>query len=565
MRKLIAFALSLIFYVSILPWSNAEYFSTRHHNATSDNGVLSGFDNGTFNSSVRAPVIGSTSHTDNVYANKVVARSPCKDVESYNTALTGTAIQNAIDNASAGDRVCLDPTKTYSITAPITITKALTLTLGWAKLQATTAIDSIIQIGSGLATFTGPVMVERGTIDGNGLADSGIKITTSPSYKLDLEHLKVINNNMGLNFYGADNQTITNVNVVGLLTNKNNYGAYFDKAGNGASFAQFTFMYPAFGDNTACVYAVNGSTGLIIVGGHSQPQDGGSGIVLDNSATITLDEHYIEPFTGHPSLSLANSSTARIIGGLANSMTLDNSSFASVMNGNIYTYTVDNTSTLSYSGYTRPNAVGYTSTPAITGKMSDTTTWGDPYWPAKGTGGAILQKGYRYTDKYGVVWTATTSGNSTSVARFSAMDGKIIIPITDNTYADGAIIWFPQEDFVVTNVSLVVTEAWADGTDVGIYRLASYPSDNTTRTYSYIDNNQGAAASLTLGAVITSGKNTGADNVFVDSGELFLSGVPVSAVSDGITGKSSLRWHTDGTWSAGAGYIVIRGYYLKYN
>ncbi len=77
-KKTTAFLLTLLFYASILPWTGrAEYYNHHAHDITSDTGNLSGFDNITATTRVRAPNIGAAAGTDNgAFKNLTVTGTP---------------------------------------------------------------------------------------------------------------------------------------------------------------------------------------------------------------------------------------------------------------------------------------------------------------------------------------------------------------------------------------------------------------------------------------------------------------------------------------------------------
>lgn len=159
MKRWITASLALLFYASLLPWTNAEYYNYNTHNITGDNtGRLQNMS------------IGSASYTDNGYFNYAdvnyarFKNGPWADVRAYGAVGDGVtddtaAIQAAIDAAFAlgGGVVSLPPTRTY---------KAINLILK----------DGVILIGSPQGIGYLPTNITRTKIIAAG---TGIVIDTS--------------------------------------------------------------------------------------------------------------------------------------------------------------------------------------------------------------------------------------------------------------------------------------------------------------------------------------------------------------------------------------------------
>jgi hypothetical protein len=197
-----AWFVALLFYATMLPWNmaGAEYFNTRHHNATSDNGVLSGFDNGTFNNVVRAPVIGSSSYTDNGYLNYLLAnyvfdnqivnaRDPRYGVVCDNVTDDSAAINAAI--VAAGRKPVLLPLGDCRSIAPI-------------KLKSGTRLSGSNRPNSNGVTGGTRIVHDSATLDNVFTVDD----PTSGSYTYDIEvsNLGVVGN--------ANTNAIFNLNKV---------------------------------------------------------------------------------------------------------------------------------------------------------------------------------------------------------------------------------------------------------------------------------------------------------------------------------------------------------------
>lgn len=234
-------------------------------------------------------------------------------------------------------------------------------------------------------------------------------------------------------------------------------------------------------------------------------------------------------------------------------------------------------------------------------RISDKLSFGSPNYPdlrqSHGSGW-YAAKGTVSIDSMGTKWMNTVTSTSSST-RWVPIDGRIMVPIDYtmlNTYAVANYLMFwAEQDFVVTAVDLVITETFASSYTSG----CDMPGANGISVGTvgsrdrFISGLQGMESKLTAGSVIRAWDNNATDNVlgwnlsvnpadsrtitgkhkaFVMNGQaaqpyLLGPGGVNNAASDNtyIALFSCPCYGTAGNWVAGKGYLVITGYPLKYN
>ena len=280
---------------------------------------------------------------------------------------------------------------------------------------------------------------------------------------------------------------------------------------------------------------------------NSEIQNSGTAGISCSGATLIVDGTYIEtsaPLT-IPSISASTSSSV------------------TVGNGSVAAYpSIDSTSWITYkNGASNELGVVQTESRCSGGALGDNDSangWGPPNYPI-GKAGFQSALGFTYRDSQGIDWTCTfagqTSGSSPYV-KFMPLDNPcdIIIPVAYNTnLSNGNLIWFPQMDFVIEEVMLLVTTAFTGGTSISF--------GNATYQQALIssDSDQGAVANLTLGKYITSRRNHNAGAQLAGGNTLVWPGNEYNA-SSGTIGVNGLYSLVSGTFTAGAGKLIVRGY-----
>jgi hypothetical protein len=352
------------------------------------------------------------------------------------------ALQAALNAAPIQGFVCGRPGATYGLGAPINLDRPVVLNLAGCVLKPLGPIEACIEVAP-RAVLSAPASIRNVKIDGNGRrAANGIRI--SGSYSFSVSDCDIRDCEVGLCVNGDADLSFTNLHINNVYTRDCMCGFSVERGRNAHSFAQFLFT-SCGSEEDLIGLRIKDTTGVIWIGGEIQPKNTLTvDAILCDHSKIQLIGAYLEIYTG-------TGYTLRAIHG----------SRVTVSGGRIYGFMVDDTSTVSYDGDPMPNALGSALEPALTGNIVDATGWGPPYWPRKGLSGAIVQKGYKFTDGQGVVWTCTSVDENGP--RFAALGGRIVVPIIAGKYANGDVVWFPEEDFVVTHVSLAITETWKGG------------------------------------------------------------------------------------------------------
>ncbi|HEU4760216.1 MAG TPA: hypothetical protein VFT91_09585, partial [Dehalococcoidia bacterium] len=148
------------------------------------------------------------------------------------------------------------------------------------------------------------------------------------------------------------------------------------------------------------------------------------------------------------------------------------------------------------------------------------------------------------------------SGNSAFIAR----GGRIVVTVDHSKLLNGNMLWYPQRDFLVERVSLVVTETLV-GTAPDLTLTTLLDSRGDDLIVAPISQGQVAA-----GTVITAAENP-RTYARLTGGRAFrmkgtkpseVSSLPIPALGD------RLAVFTHGAWTQGAALLIIEGSYLAY-
>jgi hypothetical protein len=291
------------------------------------------------------------------------------------------------------------------------------------------------------------------------------------------------------------------------------------------------------------------------------------GIEIVGGARVTIADTYVETAPGGTTLVASES------------ITVDSRLGAKVLvlNSVVPGATIppeDSSSTI-HAIMSNINAHGPLRSASRLGRLADITsteivpTWGPPNTRHPG---AVYPKGFEWTDKFGVEWLCTTAGTS-GASRFIASRGRILRPVSLKDLTNGNLLWYPQEDMVITRLSLMITEPF-------VHDPNQEPKDfslGTLRKPVGLVNSVGDDlimvtdfAQLAIqGTVLVSTTNPKPYALLAPAGrEAFMRGTAPDT-SPPAGSRIAIFTHPTSTaaplWTAGAGVLVVEGYYLKYD
>ncbi len=422
-----------------------------------------------------------------------------------------------------------------------------------AKIRAFQAIGggAVLKVGDGLAGAAIEFLVVNDLyVDANGNADFGIYIVESQNISFSNVTANTgttaawyIDGSAAGGSLRVINITFTNC-FAGSATG-NCYGYYFNKNGNTGAFERF-LMNGCGAESTYNSIRAVGAFGMQVVGGTFQNSSIAS--IYCSGSQMTIVGSYFEAGGSTPDLIVDNAATVMC------SQTL-------LSQATVYT---DLLSTVGYKDGTSANALGPLISDCNTGRIADRPdSWGNPQWPT-GIGGSANAKGMLYTDKMGTEWLCTKPYPD---SRWSPRDGYFTIPLSYTDFSNGALWWWAMEDFVMTEMYLVITETFTGAvsyTGFGTYydQAGGTPFGGDQNLLSFT---QCALGNLTAGSVISAKNNVETGNLLGASsnGSVHLAGkgnLPADAFG------SSIRQFGDATgWTAGMSYLFVRGFNLKFN
>ena len=214
----------------------------------------------------------------------------------------------------------------------------------------------------------------------------------------------------------------------------------------------------------------------------------------------------------------------------------------------------------------------------VVGKISDGVSWGPPNQPLTRPKATQVRPrfamGTVWTDVYGTRWTLTEEAEKSALQRWRALDGIIRIPISHHDIMNSAtfpkfMAWYPDDDFVVTEVEYLPTVAW-DG-NFGATWLSFGTDSGTERWISAI---QGSRANLgdTLHP-IQAKKNTHPTALLADDAHYKMTSMNYVHLVEGLGMPAWDSPHTNyiavytspvAAWTAGQGILVLKGYYVTH-
>lgn len=388
-------------------------------------------------------------------------------------------------------------------------------------LKATAEIASIMQIGQDSVAIPQSIYISDLTLDCNSLATNGILILSGQAVTLRNVYIKSGTN--GIYISGQYDRRVLSVLLENCLTYNNTIGVKIANDGIiTGSFSQFTLLN-CQSESDATGIKISGT-----IGGYS-PRLSITGGSIENSSVACCDLEacsavisgvYWEPQSSVDNFLVRGGVDASIVDSVAEIKTLTETSRVTVIQSYI-------------------NAKGQLATSCVLGNTFDDAGWGPPNYPNPSSRpGALYKRGFAYTDVYGVLWTCVASGTSGG-STFAALNGKIVIPLDYSSVTNERRVWFPNVDFVIREIEIVVTSGFTAGTatvaSLGI-------SGNHTKWLNVL------AAALAGNAVIVS-----------DFAPELL---PGDTVDNGASGDGYIDIYTDGSWSTGEALIIIRGDYI---
>ena len=214
----------------------------------------------------------------------------------------------------------------------------------------------------------------------------------------------------------------------------------------------------------------------------------------------------------------------------------------------------------------------------VVGKISDGDGWGPPNQPLTKPTAAYPKSrfamGTVWTDAYGTRWTLMEGSNKGALQRWRALDGIIRIPISHNDIMNSAtfprfMAWYPDDDFVLTEVEYLPTIAW-DG-NFGATWL-SFGTDRGTERW--ISATQGSKPNLgdTL-HTIQAKKNTHPTALLADDAHYRMTSMKYVQQAEGLEMPVWDSPHSNyiavytppwAVWTSGQGILMIKGFYINH-
>lgn len=211
------------------------------------------------------------------------------------------------------------------------------------------------------------------------------------------------------------------------------------------------------------------------------------------------------------------------------------------------------------------------------GRISDGEGWGPPNQPlSKPTAkypGSRFMTGTVWTDAYGTRWTLMENSSKGALQRWRALDGIIRVPVSYQDIMGSAtfprfMAWYPDDDFVVTELEYLPTAAW--GGNFGATWL-SFGTDGGPERW--ISASQGSKAGLgdTLHA-IQAKKNTHPTALLAGDAHYRMTSMKDAQQAEGLEMPVWDSPHSNyiavytppwAVWTSGEGILVIKGYYIK--
>lgn len=460
-----------------------------------------------------------------------------------------TAIQAALTYFRAqapGATLEFDPLATYLVTQSLLIDGSrLTVEGNNATIKTTATISSngLINMGNaGPSNVSEQVTIQNLRLEADNKAFYGLYVREGQN--LVFRNLTITNGTEAAVFVdGSGNSgevTLVNHLFDNVLVSCNGVAARgfeFDKGTNVGAYERFTLLNCGAETSTKTI-AAYGGFGLEVIGGTYQNASD-AGLQCGDGVVVQLRGTYIETAgSSVPSLRVNQASKVACYGvTFSSKVTYDDADSSVILDG-----------------FSSISALGATSTRAVLNKMCDRTdSWGNPVWPT-GVSGSVNQKGMRYMDKVGTEWICT---KSSPYAFWTPANGTFIIPMSYTEFSNGKLWWWAMEDFVVTEMYFVVTTTFTGS------GMATGFGNVSTAQQAWFSLAQLDVANLTAGAVINAANNAHADKVLDGTKKKYLAGKGGDSADP--YPSAIAQYGTVGGWTGGAGYLLVRGFNLKFN
>ncbi len=188
---------------------------------------------------------------------------------------------------------------------------------------------------------------------------------------------------------------------------------------------------------------------------------------------------------------------------------------------------------------------------------------GGPYLDVKTSTGAITQR-----DVYGKRWMSvegndTSDGNESTIplTKWRALDLPIIIPFSYDDFSDNTtLIWYPRDDFILTNVSFMSIDAWTCAGTVS-FGVHDYP-------YIYIDPADSSALNTSAAIPLQSKLSSNSDNRNYNGAYWRMYSMsdyapPMPNLGETFTYNHISAYTSGGDCTAGSGIVIIEGFYIN--
>ncbi len=411
-------------------------------------------------------------------------------------------------------------------------------------IKALGTIDHVLAIGDDTThDYSGPwtTSVRNVMIDCNNSAAKGLWIRKGQNGRYDNITVSACADNVFLD--GTINASLLVQTLTNIVSINATGWAYriLSPATTPYAFGSFTLIGCMARNNVGSVQVVeldntfdNGAAlGVSIFGGEYDGATGQYGIEVSGSAALHIRGAHVEHSTA-PGYSLHAVNGATI--------TVDESG---------PTPLTDATSRIIYDGalYYGSSHKPLSSERFVVGQQYDDPTWGPPNYGGKPSDKYLPGVSSRDMDHN--LWTCAVGGTG-SAARFVVRSGTYRKTINASDVANGLLVFFPQQDFVLSRVTVTVTSTLTPGTATRL--------DLTTVNLGDVIS-QEQLATRTSGTVLTSALNGHVD-ALLTGGKIWRMGG--HSYDDRLsTPGDYMVLRTDGTWTGGAMLIVVEGFHVS--
>lgn len=166
-----------------------------------------------------------------------------------------------------------------------------------------------------------------------------------------------------------------------------------------------------------------------------------------------------------------------------------------------------------------------------------------------------------FWDTSGGVVRKVTMTNAFEAIYPSVRKELVEFAYTDLSVGAGTVLWWPEEDFILTDLDLIVTTPWIASTATCISLGNGLLYTGVADPQQYLSEAQCAVAKIAVQNAVISGFHNAASVALISGGKrhYMIGGI------EPLSNENSTRYVkvvTDGDWTSGEAIACIRGYYL---